>query len=108
MREFLHVDDLASAAVFLMQNYDEPGIINVGSGEDVTIADLAHLVARVTGFEGKLVFDTTKPDGTPRKLLDVSKLHAVGWHHSIELEAGVRSTYQWFLENVESLRLVSA
>lgn len=107
-REFLHVDDLASAAVFLMQHYDEAGIINIGTGEDVTIAELAKLVAETTGYTGELVFDTTKPDGTPRKLLDVTKLHTIGWRHSIGLEAGVRSTYQWYLENVESARLVSA
>ena len=107
-REFLHVDDLASAAVFLMQHYDEAGIINVGTGEDVTIAELAELVAKTTEFSGKIAFDTTKPDGTPRKLLDVSRLHATGWRHLIDLEAGVRSTYRWYLENVESARLVSA
>ena len=107
-RELLHVDDMAAAAVFLMEHYDQTEFINVGTGEDVTIAELAQLVAKVTGFKGELVFDTTKPDGTPRKLLDVTRLHATGWRHSIELEAGVRSTYQWFLENVESARLVSA
>ncbi len=105
-REFLHVDDLAAAAVFLMQNYDSPEIVNVGTGEDVTIAEIAQLVADVVGYKGGLVFDTSKPDGTPRKLLDVSRLHALGWRHSISLEEGVRSTYQWFLENVESARLV--
>lgn len=104
-REFLHVDDLASAAVFLMQNYDEAGIVNVGTGEDVTITELAELVARIVGFEGKLVFDTSKPDGTPRKLLDVSRLRALGWCHSIPLEEGIRSTYEWFLANAESARL---
>ena len=106
-REFLHVDDLASAAVFLMQRYDEAEIVNVGTGEDVTISELAHKVATVTGFEGKLVFDTSKPDGTPRKLLDVSRLHALGWRHSIPLENGIQSTYDWFLQHVDSARLVS-
>ena len=101
-REFLHVDDLASAAVFLMQHYDEPEIINVGLGEDITIADLAHLVGRVTGYTGRLTFDASKPDGTPRKLLDSSRLKALGWQPSISLEDGIRSTYRWFLENVES------
>ena len=97
-REFLHVDDLAHAAVFLMQNHDNAGIINVGTGEDIAIADLAHLVARVVGYAGRVVFDTTKPDGTPRKLLDTSRLQAAGWRHRIGLEEGIRATYQWFKE----------
>ncbi|HXE14771.1 MAG TPA: GDP-L-fucose synthase [Bryobacteraceae bacterium] len=107
-REFLHVDDLASAAVFLMNHYDQPEIVNVGVGEDITIAALAGLLKQVVGFEGTLSFDTTKPDGTPRKLLDVSRLENLGWRASISLEEGVASTYRWFLENVESARLVSA
>ncbi len=98
-REFLHVDDLAQAAVFLMQTYDGAEILNVGVGEDIRIAELAELIARVVGFEGELAFDRTKPDGTPRKLLDVSRLHALGWRHSIELEEGIRSTYEWFLKS---------
>lgn len=106
-REFLHVDDLAAAAVFLMQHYDEPGIVNVGTGEDVTIAELATLVKEITGFSGKLTFDTAKPDGTPRKLLDVSRLHNLGWRHSIDLRSGITSAYEWFLDNVESARLVA-
>lgn len=105
-REFLHVDDLASAALFLMQNYEESEIVNIGTGQDVTIAELAHLVAGVTGYDGKIVFDSSKPDGAPRKLLDVSRLHALGWRHAIPLEDGVRRTYEWFLENVETARLV--
>ena len=107
-REFLHVDDLAAAAVFLMQHYDEAEIVNVGTGKDISIAELACLVARTVGYNGKLRFDRSKPDGTPRKLLDVSRLHALGWRHSIELEDGVRTTYEWFLKNVESARLVSS
>jgi len=107
-REFLHVDDLADAAVFLMRHYDNPEIVNVGTGEDVTIRELAELVARTVGFEGRFAFDTSKPDGTPRKLLDVSRLHSLGWKHSIPLGEGVQSTYQWFLKNVESARLVVA
>jgi GDP-L-fucose synthase len=95
-REFLHVDDLASAAVFLMQHYNEPEIINVGVGHDVTIAELAALVKQITGFEGQLVFDSTKPDGTPRKLLDVSRLNGLGWRASIDLDSGIRSTSDWF------------
>jgi GDP-L-fucose synthase len=102
-REFLHVDDLASAAVFLMQCYDEPEIVNVGTGEDVSIKELAELVASIAGYQGKLVFDTSKPDGTPRKLLDVSRLTALGWRAQIALEQGVRSTYKWFLHNAASM-----
>jgi GDP-L-fucose synthase len=99
-REFLHVDDLASAAVFLMQNYDRPEIVNVGTGEDLTIAELAALIAKCVGYRGALRFDTAKPDGTPRKLLDVSRLKALGWRPSIPLEQGIRATYEWFLQNV--------
>jgi GDP-L-fucose synthase len=101
-REFLHVDDMASAAVFLMQNYDEKQFLNVGAGNDISVAELGGIIARVVGFLGKTVFDTLKPDGTPRKLMDVSRLHAVGWNHQIELEAGIRSTYQWFLSTSAS------
>jgi GDP-L-fucose synthase len=98
-REFLHVDDLASAALFLMEHYDESEIVNVGTGSDITIADLAGLIQRTTGFQGKLIFDTSKPDGTPRKLLDVSRLNHLGWRASIALEDGIESTYRWFVEN---------
>ncbi|MDQ2777582.1 MAG: GDP-L-fucose synthase [Acidobacteriota bacterium] len=104
-REFLHVDDLASAAVFLMESYDEAEIVNVGTGRDLTIRALAELVAHCTGYKGHLVFDTSKPDGTPRKLLDVSRLAGLGWNPSIKLESGVRTTYEWFLENIDSARL---
>jgi GDP-L-fucose synthase len=104
-REFLHVDDLAAAAVFLMERYDEPGIINVGTGQDMTIADLAQLIARIVNYSGKLVFDSAKPDGAPRKLLDITRLSNLGWRASISLEDGIRSTYNWFLENIASARL---
>jgi GDP-L-fucose synthase len=97
LREFLHADDLAAAAVFLMENYDEPEIVNVGSGEEISIADLVRLVMRVVGYRGKVTFDSSKPDGTPRKLLDVSRLNSLGWHYKIDLESGIRSTYEWFL-----------
>ena len=93
-REFLHVDDLADACMYLMLNYDDKGFVNVGTGTDVSIKELAEIVARVTGFTGKLVFDTTKPDGTPRKLMDVGKLHRLGWKHSIDLEEGVKAVYE--------------
>jgi GDP-L-fucose synthase len=96
-REFLHVDDLAEACVFLMEHYDSPELINVGCGRDITIRDLTELVGRVVGYAGKIEWDTTKPDGTPRKLLDVSKLSQLGWHASIPLEDGLRATYEWWL-----------
>ncbi|MCE0482870.1 MAG: GDP-L-fucose synthase [Methylacidiphilales bacterium] len=98
-REFLHVDDLAEACLFLMEKYDSPEHINVGCGEDITIRELAQRVGRVVGFEGKIEWDSTKPDGTPRKLLDVSKLSKLGWKARIGLEEGLQSTYQWWLEN---------
>jgi GDP-L-fucose synthase len=98
-REFLHVDDLAEACVFLLQNYDSPEIINVGCGEDISIRELAELICEIVGFKGTLAWDTTKPDGTPRKLLDVSKIHALGWRHRIGFREGIRRTYEWFLEN---------
>ncbi len=94
LREFLHADDLASACFYLMQNYNESGLVNIGVGHDISIKDLALLVKKIVGFEGELKFDTTKPDGTPRKLMDVSKLHSFGWKHSIELEEGIHSVYQ--------------
>lgn len=98
MREFLFADDLADACYFLMDSYNEPNLINIGTGVDLTIKDLALLVKKVTGFEGDLTFDSTKPDGTPRKLMDVSKLHGLGWKHKVELEEGIKLAYQDFLE----------
>jgi GDP-L-fucose synthase len=98
-REFLHVDDLADACVFLMQRYSDASPVNVGWGTDVSIAELAQLIARATGFVGRLHFNTTRPDGTPRKLLDVSRLTALGWSPTIGLEAGVGSTLQWYREH---------
>ncbi len=98
-REFMHVDDLASAAVFLMQHYHQPEIINVGTGEDVVIAELAQMIGSKIGYAGQFIFDATKPDGTPRKLLDVSRLRSLGWRHSIALEDGIASTYEWFLRH---------
>lgn len=96
-REFLFADDLADACYYLMQNYDEPGLVNIGTGEDISIKDLALLIKSIIGFEGEITFDTSKPDGTPRKLLDVSKLHSKGWEHTIELEQGIRLAYHDFL-----------
>lgn len=97
MREFLFADDLANACYFLMENYNEPNLLNIGTGEDLTIKDLALLIKKVVGFEGELTFDSSKPDGTPRKLMDVSKLHQLGWKHQVELEEGVKLAYQDFL-----------
>jgi len=99
-REFLHVDDLASACLFLLEKYDSPEIINVGCGEDISIRELAQLICDIVGFEGQLAWDTTKPDGTPRKLLDVTKLQNFGWRPTIPLRDGIAQTYDWFLKNV--------
>jgi GDP-L-fucose synthase len=99
-REFLHVDDLARACLHLLEAYDEPEPINVGVGEDLSIRELATMVADVVGYTGELEFDTTKPDGTPRKLLDVSKLHDLGWREQIPLRAGLTATYAWYLEQL--------
>jgi len=101
MREFLHVDDLADACIFLMNNYSDSEIVNIGTGVDVTIKELAETVKEVSGFEGDLTWDTTKPDGTPRKLLDVSRLHNLGWKHKIELKEGIIDAYKWYLDNYE-------
>jgi GDP-L-fucose synthase len=98
MREFMHVDDLASACFYLIQNYSQPGFVNIGVGKDISIRDLALMIKNIIGFEGELKFDTSKPDGTPRKLMDVSKLESLGFKYSIELEDGVRSVYADYLE----------
>ncbi len=103
-REFLHVDDLAAAACFLMENYDGAEPLNVGTGEDVTIAELAKLVAGIVGYQGRIAYDPSKPDGTPRKLLDVTRLHALGWRARISLPEGIRSTCQWFREHQANAR----
>ena len=94
MREFLHADDMADACVYLMQSYDEQGFVNIGTGIDITIKDLAELIKNIVGFEGELIWDSSKPDGTPRKLMDVSKLTNLGWKYSINLEEGIQSVYQ--------------
>jgi GDP-L-fucose synthase len=107
-REFLHVDDLAEACLFLMRNYDESSHINVGTGEDVSILELAEMVRRIVHPNARITWDASKPDGTPRKLLDVSRLHKLGWRHRIALGEGIESTYQWFLEHRANLRGVAA
>lgn len=99
MREFLHVDDLADAALHLMNTYDGSEVVNIGTGEDVTIKELAELVRDTVGYEGLLDWDSSKPDGTPRKLLDVSRLHSLGWKHKIPLNEGVKETYEWYIAN---------
>ncbi|MGA3170056.1 MAG: GDP-L-fucose synthase [Chthoniobacteraceae bacterium] len=96
-REFLHVHDLARACVFLLQQYDSPEIVNIGVGEDITIRQLAELICDIVGYSGRLDFDTTKPDGTPRKLLDVTRIHTLGWRAQIPLPEGIRQTYAWYL-----------
>jgi len=104
-REFLYVDDLADAALHLMLNYDDPEIINVGTGEDISISDLADLIKQIVGFNGRLEFDTSKPDGTPRKLLDISKLSGTGWTFRTALADGIRLTYKWLLEHCKIARV---
>jgi GDP-L-fucose synthase len=104
-REFLHVDDLADAVLYLLQTYDEESILNIGWGEDVTIRELAELIVSVIDYRGELAFDTSKPDGVPRKLLDVERLRALGWRPKIPLRLGVEQTYRWFLENFTDARL---
>jgi GDP-L-fucose synthase len=104
MREFLFVDDLADALVFLMQTYDDPEFVNVGTGQEVSIKELALMIKAVVGFEGELIFDPTKPDGTPRKLLDLSKLEKTGWRAKTSLKEGLEQTYQWFTEHSETIR----
>lgn len=99
-REFLYVDELADACYFLMQNYNEPDIVNIGTGKDITIKELADLVRAIVGFDGEIIWDTTKPDGTPRKLLDVSKLNSLGWKSSLSLKEGIENTYKWYLSTV--------
>jgi GDP-L-fucose synthase len=103
-REFLHVEDLARACLFLLEHYDAPDPINVGAGRDISIRDLAGLVAKIVGYKGDIVWDTTKPDGTPRKLLDVSRLLSYGWKPEIGLTEGIRSTYRWYVDNLATTR----
>jgi GDP-L-fucose synthase len=104
-REFLHVDDLASACLFIFRHWDEGRHINVGTGEDLSIRELAEMIGKVVHPSAKLAFDTSKPDGSPRKLLDVSTLDGLGWRHGVELEEGIRTTYEWFLEDLKAQRV---
>jgi GDP-L-fucose synthase len=104
LREFLYVDDLADALIFLMENYNDPAFINVGTGEEVSIKDLALTIQAIVGYEGELRFDPSKPDGTPRKLMDSSRLHRLGWQPQTSLKEGLEKTYRWFVENYDSLR----
>ena len=103
-REFLHVEDLAAASLFLLEHYDSPDIINVGVGKDLTIRELAEIVTGVVGYEGELVQDSSKPDGTPRKLLDVSRINDLGWKAAVPLRDGIAATYQWFLDHQSDIR----
>jgi GDP-L-fucose synthase len=103
-REFLHVDDLADACVFLMRNYDSSEIVNIGTGEEISIGELASLIKEIVGYEGDLRYNTDMPDGTPRKVVDVSRLSALGWKSSIPLREGIASVYSWFIQNAENTR----
>jgi len=104
MREFLHVNDMAEAVVFALENQLTSNLYNIGTGKDVTIKELAETIQRVIGYQGQIIWDASKPDGTPRKLMDVSKMKAMGWQYSTELEDGIKNTYQWFLENIDSIK----
>lgn len=106
MREFLFVDDMATAVVFALENKLPEYLYNVGTGEDLTIKELAITIQKVVGHQGEIIWDTTKPDGTPRKLMDISKMHELGWKHQVNLEAGIKKTYDWFLENVNAFKEV--
>ena len=106
LREFMFADDLGAACLFLMLHYDQPDIVNAGTGEEVSILDLAHIIAEAVGFKGRIGFDKTKPDGTPRKLMDSERLHKLGFRHQVNLKEGIRITYQDFLEKIASYSLV--
>lgn len=106
MREFLFVDDMAEAVVFALENRLPEYLYNVGTGEDLTIRDLAETIQKITGHQGEIIWDAEKPDGTPRKLMDVSRMHAVGWKHKVQLEEGIQKTYDWFLENIGTFKEV--
>ena len=105
LREFLYVDDMADACVFLLNNYDGEQHVNIGTGKELSIAELAELVKETVGYEGEIIWNTDMPDGTPRKLTDVSKLHSLGWHHKVELAEGIKLAYDWFRENISDARM---
>ncbi|WP_373392429.1 GDP-L-fucose synthase family protein [Flavobacterium magnesitis] len=105
MREFLFVDDMAAAVVFALENELPDYLYNVGTGEDLTINELATIIQKIVGHTGDIIWDTTKPDGTPRKLMDISKMHSIGWKHKVDLETGIQKTYKWFLENIEDFKV---
>lgn len=106
MREFLFVDDMAQAVVFALENKLPDYLYNVGTGEDLTIKELAETIQKITGHQGEIIWDATKPDGTPRKLMDISKMRALGWKHQVQLEEGIQKTYDWFLENIDRFKEV--
>jgi GDP-L-fucose synthase len=106
MREFLFVDDLAAAVIYALEKRLPEHLYNVGTGEDLTINQLAKTIQKVVGHKGNIIWDTSKPDGTPRKLMDVSKMHTLGWKHKVDLEQGIQKTYDWFLENVKEYKEV--
>ena len=106
MREFLFVDDMAEAVIFALENELPEFLYNVGTGEDLTIKELAETIQKVVGHQGELIWDSSKPDGTPRKLMDISKMHELGWKHKVVLEEGIKKTYAWFLENIEQIKEV--
>jgi GDP-L-fucose synthase len=107
LREFLFVDDMAEAVVFALENTLPDYLYNIGTGVDLTIKELAETIQKITGHQGEIIWDATKPDGTPRKLMDISKMHDLGWKHKVDLEAGIQMTYDWFVENVENVKKVS-
>ena len=107
LREFLFVDDMAEAVVFALENTLPDYLYNIGTGVDLTIKELAETIQKITGHQGEIIWDATKPDGTPRKLMDISKMHELGWKHKVDLEAGIQMTYDWFVENVENVKKVS-
>lgn len=107
LREFLFVDDMAQAVVFALENKLPEYLYNIGTGTDLTIKELAETIQKITGHQGEIIWDATKPDGTPRKLMDISKMHSLGWKHQINLEQGIQLTYDWFVENVENVKKVS-
>ena len=106
MREFLFVADLAEAVVYALEHKLDEHLYNVGSGKDVTIKELANTIQKITGHQGDIIWDSEKPDGTPRKLMDVSKMKEMGWHYSTELEEGIKKTYAWFLDNIDNIKKI--